>query len=218
MMSWTQQRERLLTTARGLLQAGLVEGTSGNLSMRLPDGNVLMTPTSIAYPTMTAEDLVVVSGSGEVIEGMRQPTTERALHLACLEAHPDVSAVIHCHAKYATMFAVTRQPIPCVIEEFDIYVGGEVPVAAYQLTGSDELAREVAGHLSDRSAVLMANHGLLTIGKDLEQAASVARLVERTAEIVWGARMLGELVPLPSETLERFASVYRFLRDRGTAQ
>jgi L-fuculose-phosphate aldolase len=64
----------------------------------------------------------------------------------------------------------------------------------------------------------MANHGLLTIGKDLEQAASVARLVERTAEIVWGARMLGELVPLPSETLERFASVYRFLRDRGTAQ
>lgn len=218
MTAWVQERERLLAAGRELLQAGLVEGTSGNLSMRLSDGSVLMTPTSVEYPTMTAEDLVVLDTSGEVIEGTRQPTTESALHLACFELHPDISAVIHCHAKYATMFAVTRQPIPCVIEEFDIYVGGEVPVAAYQLTGSDELAHEVARHLADRSAVLMANHGLLTVGKDLEQAAAVARLVERTAEIVWGARQLGDLVPLPDETLERFASVYRYLRSQKAVQ
>jgi len=218
MTTWTEERERLLSTARDLLAAGLVEGTSGNLSMRLPDGNVLMTPTSIAYPTMTPEDLVVLDLSGEVVEGTRKPTTEKALHLACLEAHSDIASVVHCHAKYATMFAVTRQPIPCVIEEFDIYIGGEVPVAAYQLTGSEELARELVPHLAERSAVLMANHGLLTIGRDPEQAASIAQLVERTAEIVWGARMLGDLAPLPNETLERFASVYRYLRSQGPSQ
>lgn len=216
MSSWPEHRDRLLATALELLQTGLVEGTSGNLSLRLPDASVLMTPTSVGYPTMTRDDLVVVDAAGAGIEGTRAPTTEKALHLACLEAHPDVSAVIHCHAKYATMFAVTRQPIPCVVEEFGLYVGGDVPVADYRLTGSDELAQEVARHLHDRSAVLMANHGLLTVGKDPEQAAGIARLVERTAEIVWGARMLGDLQPLPEETLERFESVYRFLRSQGT--
>jgi L-fuculose-phosphate aldolase len=215
MSSWTHERERLLSTGRELLEAGLVEGSSGNLSMRLSDGSILMTPSSIPYPEMTPEDLVVVDRSGELLEGTRQPTTERSLHLACLEAHADISAVIHCHPKYATMFALTRQAIPCVIEEFDVYVGGEVRVAAYHLTGSDELAREVARHLADRSAVLMANHGLATVGADPEQAAKVARLVERTAEIVWGARLLGDVVPLPAETLERFAPVYRYLRGRG---
>lgn len=212
MTTWVRERDHLLAAGRELLEAGLVEGTSGNLSMRLPGGSVLMTPTSVAYPTMTPEDLVVIDASGEVTEGTRQPTTESALHLACLELCPEISAVIHCHAKYATMFAVTRQPIPCVIEEFDIYVGGEVPVAAYQLSGSDALGDEVARYVKDRSAVLMANHGLLTVGKNLKQAHKVASLVERTAEIIWGARALGTLVPLPAETLDHFAPLYKALR------
>ncbi len=113
------------------------------------------------------------------------------------------------------MFAVTHQPIPSVIEEFDIYVGGEVPVAEYRLTGSDELAEEVARHVADRGAVLMANHGLLTVGKDPEQALKVTTLVERTAEMVWGARMLGDLIPLPESSTQRFAPIYSRLRSRS---
>ncbi|MAE96383.1 MAG: fuculose phosphate aldolase, partial [Deltaproteobacteria bacterium] len=122
-------REELLATARQLLHAGLVEGTAGNLSTRLPDGNVLMSPSSIDYELMTAEDLAVIDLEGKVLEGERAPTTEKALHLACLRAHDDIGAVIHSHAKYATMFAVPHQPIPCVIEEVDVFVGGDVPVA-----------------------------------------------------------------------------------------
>lgn len=206
-------KEELIETARALLREGLVEGTSGNLSSRLPDGNVVMSPSSIEYEGMTPDDLVVVDLEGNVLQGERAPTSEKALHLACLRSDEKIGAVIHTHAKYATMFAVTHQPIPCVIEEFDIFVGGEVPVATYQLTGSDELGEEVARHIRDRSAVLMANHGLLTIGKDLKRAHKVAGLVERTAEIIWGARALGPLVPLPQETLDRFAPIYKYLRD-----
>jgi L-fuculose-phosphate aldolase len=113
---------------------------------------------------------------------------------------------------FATMFAVTRQPIPCVIEEFDVFVGGEVPVAEYKMTGSDELGDEVARWVEDRGAVLMANHGLLTVGKDIENAMKVAHLVERTAQIIWGSKLLGDLVPLPDSTLERFAPIYKLLR------
>jgi L-fuculose-phosphate aldolase len=119
--------------------------------------------------------------------------------------------VIHCHALFASMFAVAREPIPCVIEEFDVYVGGEVAVAEYQMTGSDELAEEVSRWVGDRGAVLMANHGLLCVGKHPADALKVAQLVERTAQIVWGAKLLGSPVPLPESTLKRFAPIYKMM-------
>jgi len=207
-------KHKLVETALELLRSGLVEGTAGNLSARLPDGNVVLSPSSLPYETMTPADLVVCDLEGKVLAGERAPTSEKALHLACLRRYPELGAVIHSHAKYATMFAITRRPIPCVIEEFDVYVGGEVPVADYRLTGSDELGEEVSRHVAARGAVLMANHGLLTVGKDLAGALKVARLVERTAEIVWGAQALGPVVPLPDETMKRFAPIYKALRGR----
>jgi L-fuculose-phosphate aldolase len=209
-----ERKAELLETARDLLRCGLVEGTSGNLSARLGDDRVVMSPSSLPYETMTEDDLVVMDLEGNVVEGSRAPTSEKALHLACLRRHPELGAVIHSHAKYATMFAITHRPIPCVIEEFDIYVGGEVPVARYELTGSDELGEEVSRHVAERGAVLMANHGLLTVGKDLAGALKVARLVERTAEIVWGAQALGPVVPLPEATVKRFAPIYPMMRGR----
>jgi L-fuculose-phosphate aldolase len=209
--SATQIKEALLAVSKEMIACGLVEGTAGNVSARLPDGNVVLTPSSLDYNTMTLADLVVTDINGKVLEGERMPTTEKSLHLACLSKHPDIGAVMHCHAMFATMFAIVRQPIPCVIEEFDVYVGGDVPVADYRLTGSDELAEEVSNKVADRGAVLMANHGLLCVGKNPADVLKVAKLVERTAQIVWGARMLGEVVPLPEATLKQFAPVYKLI-------
>jgi L-fuculose-phosphate aldolase len=209
-----ESKEMLLATAKELLERGLVEGTSGNLSARLPDGNVVMTPSSHPYDVMTLGDLVVVTPDGEVVDSPNGlgPTTEKDLHLACLNKWDDINAVIHSHAKHCTMFAVTRRPIPCVIEEFDVYVGGDVPVAEYRLTGSKELGDEVSEWVGERAAVLMANHGLLTVGKDPHDAMKIASLVERTAEIIVGAERLGPIVPLPQETLDRFAPIYKMMR------
>ncbi|HEY8120526.1 MAG TPA: class II aldolase/adducin family protein [Myxococcota bacterium] len=214
MPSELQLRVDLVETAKQLLRAGLVEGTAGNLSARTPEGHVLLTPSSLAYETMTPDDLVLCDLTGNVLAGSRRPTTEKALHLAVLRAHPELGAVIHSHAKFASMFAVAREPIPCVIEEFQIYVGGAVSVARYELTGSDALGEECARQLAERGAVLMANHGLLAAGRDLAQAQHVTALVERTAEIVVGARLLGRVEPLPAETLAKFAPVYGALRKR----
>lgn len=210
-MTENEVKKSLLAVAKEMINCGLVEGTAGNVSARLPDGNVVLTPSSIEYQSMTLEDLVVTDLEGAVLAGDKMPTTEKALHLACLKKHSDIGAVMHCHAMFASMFAIVRKPIPCVIEEFDIYVGGDVPVADYRLTGSDELAEEVSNWVADKGAVLMANHGLLCVGKDPADALKVARLVERTAKIIWGARMLGEPVPLPDSTLEQFAPLYKLL-------
>ena len=205
-------KAELLWVAQQSLVTGLVHGTAGNFSARLPDGNVVLTPSSLPYETMTLDDLVVCDLDGNVVEGERGPTTEKMLHLACLKAYDDIHAVIHCHAKFCTMFAITHQPIPCVIEEVDIYVGGDIPVANYEFTGSQELADEVSKWVGDRAAVLMANHGLLTVGKSPKDALKIANLVEITAEIVWGARVLGDLVPLPEATKQKMAPIYKMLR------
>ncbi|HET6953321.1 MAG TPA: class II aldolase/adducin family protein [Acidimicrobiales bacterium] len=210
----TTTRDAVLATARRMLADGLVEGTSGNISGRLPDGLVCLTPSSVAYDTMTLDDLVVVDLAGEVVEGHRAPTTEKDLHLATLRAHPELGSVIHTHAVYATMFALAREPIPAVIEEVVVYLGGDVPCCDYRGTGTAELGEEVATRLADRGAALLANHGLVTCGASPERALHNAALAERTAKIVWGARAMGATVhPLPARVGTDMAGVYRFMRD-----
>ena len=199
----------LLAAAKEMISKDLVDGTAGNLSARLPDGNVVLTPGSLAYETMTLDDLVVCDLDGNVLEGTRSPTSEKDLHLQCLRDHDDINAVMHCHAKFSTMFAITHTPIPCVIEEVHAYIGGDVIVADYKMTGSKELGAEVSRHVGDKAAVLMANHGLLTVGKHPADCLKLALLVERTAEIVWGARSLGPLVPLPEQTVKQMTPVYK---------
>lgn len=210
----TTTREAVLAAAKKMLADGLVEGTSGNISGRLPDGLVCLSPSSVSYETMTLEDLVVVDLDGTVVEGERSPTTEKDLHLAALRRYPELGSVIHTHAVYATMFALAHEPIPAVIEEVVVYLGGDVPCCAYKGTGSVELGEEVANHLADRGAALVANHGLVTCGSSPEKALHNAALVERTAKIVWGARAMGATIhALPEKVNTDMAGVYRYIRE-----
>ena len=210
----TTTREAVLATAKKMLEEGLVEGTSGNISGRLPGGLVCLTPSSVPYDTMTLDDLVVVDLDGAVVEGERSPTTEKDLHLSTLRRYAELGSVIHTHAVYATMFALAHDAIPAVIEEVVVYLGGDVPCCDYKGTGSAELGEEVAAHLADRGAALLANHGLVTCASSPEKALHNAALVERTAKIVWGTRAMGATVhPLPAKVNTDMAGVYRFIRD-----
>ncbi|HKY68320.1 MAG TPA: class II aldolase/adducin family protein, partial [Acidimicrobiales bacterium] len=101
-------RRAVLDAARALAARGLVEGTSGNVSARVDEGRVCLTPSSLRYDAMTLDDLVVVGLDGGVLEGDRSPTSEKALHLACYRRYPEIGGVIHSHPVHATMFAVAR--------------------------------------------------------------------------------------------------------------
>ena len=207
-------KEDVLDAAKGMLAKGLVAGTAGNVSGRIGEEAICLTPSSVPYETMTIDDLVVTDLDGNVLEGTRGPTSEKALHLACYRLYPEVGGVIHSHAAHATMFALVREPIPAIIEEVVVYLGGDVPVCEYKPTGSDALGDEAARHLGDRSACMLANHGIVTVGKNPDKALHNAELVERTAMIVWGARALGKpLHELPEKTNSDMAGVYRLLRD-----
>jgi L-fuculose-phosphate aldolase len=205
----------VLAAAQELDRRGLVEGSSGNVSARIDDTKVCVTPSSVAYGAMTVDDLVMVDLDGEVLEGDRSPTSEKALHLSCYRAYPEVGGVIHSHPIYATMFAVARQRIPAAIEEVAVYVGGDIEVCDYTMTGTDELGEVVAAGLAQRAATLLANHGMVTVGTTVEGALHAAAVVERTAHIVWGARQLGDTHAVPAKVNDDFAGVYRFMRDQA---
>jgi L-fuculose-phosphate aldolase len=155
-------KDEILATAKQLVAIGLNAGTEGNISARTPDGNVCITPSSLDYNIMTLDDLVVIDLDGNVVEGSRGPSSEKAVHLEAYKAYDEVGSVIHSHPMYASMFACARQAIPAAIEESIVFIGGDIPCCDFRDTGSDDLAREVAKLLGDRSAALMANHGMVS--------------------------------------------------------
>ena len=207
-----QVRASVLAAAKKMYDRGLVEGTAGNVSGRVADDRVVVTPSSIGYEAMTIDDLVLVDLDGEVVEGEKSPTSEKALHLECYRNYPEVQGVVHCHARYASMYAVAHRNIPAGIDEFVIYIGGDVPCADYRQSGSDGLATEVASHLKDRSAALMANHGMVCVGKSVDDALHSALVVEHNAQIMWGAEALGGVVALPEKAVTDFTNIYGFVR------
>jgi len=208
----TEVRQAVLDACRQLIPMGLVSGTAGNISGRIDEGTVAMSPSSLPYDEMTLADIVVVELDGTVVEGERAPTSEKDLHLAVMAAHPEVKGVVHCHAQWASTFAVARVPIPAGIDEFVIYVGGNVPVCDYHPSGSASLGAEVASKLFDRSAALMANHGLVAIGKSVPDAMHTAATVEHNAQIMHGALALGGVVPLSEDAHKNFRGVYELVR------
>ena len=206
--------DAVLEAAKDMLRKGLVEGTAGNISARQADGTIVVTPSSVDYEEMELEDLVVVDDNGKVVpakEG-RSPTSEAHLHLACYPAFDDVGSVIHSHPVFATMFAVARQNIPACIDEFSIYVGGDVRVTEYATSGSPEVGANAVAALEDRGAAMICNHGLVAVGPSPSKALHITALVERSAQIVWGASQLGKIHELPDKANESFANIYAFLR------
>lgn len=206
--------EAVLTAAKDMLRRNLVEGTAGNISARQEDGTIVITPSSVDYAEMRLEDLVVIDLDGSTLQAAdgRSPSSEKALHLACYKAFDDIGAVIHSHPVFATMFAITHQDIPSCIDEFSIYVGGNVRCTRYAASGTPEVGAEAVEALQGRGAALLANHGMVAVGPNPDKALHITALVERSAQIVHGARSLGAAVPLPEDVDAGFASIYGYLR------
>ncbi|MCA2289709.1 L-fuculose-phosphate aldolase [Mycobacterium avium] len=206
--------QAVLDAAKDMLRRGLVEGTAGNISARRSDGNIVITPSSVDYRDMQLDDLVLIDPAGSVLQAAqgRSPSTEMQLHLACFAAFDDIGCVIHSHPVWATMFAIAHQSIPACIDEFAVYCGGDVRCAEYAASGSPDVGANAVKALQGRGAALIANHGLVAVGPRLDKVLHITALVERTAQIVWGARALGGPVPIPEDVNRNFAAVYGYLR------
>jgi L-fuculose-phosphate aldolase len=181
-------REQVAAACRRLADEGLVRATSGNLSAS--DGeHIAITPTGGVLAELTAEQIVVVDRSGAVVDGSLAPTSEIALHLGAYERY-GCGAVVHTHAPIATALGCVLEELPCIHYEM-LALGGSVRVAPYRTFGTAELAEGVLDALEGRAAALMANHGALTIGGDVDGAVEATLLLEWACGVYWRAAAVG---------------------------
>lgn len=185
-------REQLLGITKKLSAIGLNQGTSGNVSVRSGDG-LLITPTGVKTEEMTPHDMVHMDFSGQVQGNTDiKPSSEWRFHRDILQARPEVGAVIHTHSMFATSMACLRRDIPPFHYMIALVGGDSIRCALYALFGSQALSDAALHALDQRKACLLANHGMIALGRDLDQALDVAVAVETLCEQYWRALQIGE--------------------------
>jgi L-fuculose-phosphate aldolase len=197
MPSNTDLIQHLIDISHRLYAKGFVAATDGNVSVRCDNGNFLTTRTSVNKGIVTAEDLVEVDSSGEPVASQqplspsRRPSTEIGMHLFIYSRRPDVRAIVHAHPPYATGFATAGIALDrCIAPE--VIVGlGAIPLATYATPSTAEVAASLEPFVKTADAILLANHGVVTYGKDLPEAYFKMEKVEHTAHVSFVARMLG---------------------------
>jgi L-fuculose-phosphate aldolase len=216
--AYLAERQDVLDGVHRIVAAGLVAGSSGNLSRRIstPDGDLFaVTASRVPYHRFTIDDVLIVDGDIEPLHGEGIPSSESLCHTAVYAARADVGAVVHTHSVHASAFAVAGLPIPCILDEQVVTLGGAVEVAEYAASASQALADAVVSALGDRGAVLLRHHGVLACGSDVEEACAVAELVERIAQVRALSVALGAPRELPADIVEREQAVYRMLKGMG---
>jgi L-fuculose-phosphate aldolase len=217
-MSWQEEKEQVLAACRRIVAAGLTAGASGNVSRRVEGANaaplLAITPSQVPYHRLTADQILIIDFERSVVEGEGAPSSETLAHLAVYRARADVGAVIHTHSIYASALAVAGMDIPPLIDEQVMILGGTIPVAEYAMSGSQELAEKACAALGEGYAVLLRSHGVLGVGADLEEAASVCESVERLAQIYVLALGLGQFTTLPEQVIEVEKNIFRFIHRR----
>jgi L-fuculose-phosphate aldolase len=200
-------KRELIHYSKLMVEQDLTLGTSGNLSARIEDV-VLITPSNVDYYLLKPDDIVVIDMKGEVIEGNRNPSIEKMMHLGIYNKRKDIGAVVHSHSKFASALAAHDCSIPPFLDEIVNFLGGEIKTAEYGMPGSNELARYTVESLEGKNAVLLSHHGALACGKDLKTAFENAMRVERAAEIYVLSRILGKPASLPKESIEAETDIF----------
>ena len=205
-----QIKEDIVRYFRRLYEQGTINLFEGNISARVGDV-ILMTPSRQNKETLRAEMISELDIDGNVKESRFSPSSEYRMHLAVYRLRSDARAVVHTHSAFASAFALAGQSIRNALAETWMFYGGEIPCCSYGAPGTDAVFADFERYLvrEDRDAVLLANHGLVTLGKDVEDAFSKAEAVEKLAKITLLSRLLGGEQPLPPGEAETLLERYR---------
>ena len=207
-MDYSQYRQQVYETTLKLVEVDLIRMSSGNISVKCPDGNIAITPSGIIYDVLKPQDIVIMDADANLIEGEYKPSSEKHLHTEIYKARPDVNAVVHTHSRYGIAFASVDLAIPVTNIEI-LAVGGPIPVADYATPGTPEVGIAAAKYFIDRprlKALLLKNHGMVAIGKNLSDAYQNAYKTETGAEIYHLSLQTGREVK--SLTDEQIADIF----------
>jgi L-fuculose-phosphate aldolase len=186
-------KEQICEIGRRVYARGFAAANDGNISYRLNDKEIICSPTMVSKGFMKPDDICKVDYEGKQLAGTRKRSSEILLHLAVYKHRPDVKAVVHCHPPHATAFAVAGEPIPqCVLPEVEVFLG-EVPLAIYETPGTQKFAETIVPHLKSSNTIILANHGTVTFGPDLEKAFWNSEIIDAYCRILILARQLGRV-------------------------
>ena len=209
-------KRRIIAQCLQLEKIGYFVGTWGNVSVRVPEG-FIMTPSRIAYDVMVVEDFVTLALDRTVLHGHRLPSSETDVHRAVYNQRKDVGAIIHSHSPYASAVSCLRRSIPPFVEDLAQVAGATINCTQYARGGEHEkLARQVAKSIGQSNAVLLANHGAVTCGRDLAEAFVTAQIVEKAALMLLLTTGAGKLHSIPAKYVR--AERNRYLYSYGTAK
>ena len=216
-MTFQEEREAVCRVGKLLYDRGYVAANDGNISVRVGEGRLLITPSGVSKGRMTPDMLLVTDLDGTVIEGKRHPSSEGKMHLEVYRGRPDVNAVVHAHPPVSTAFAVCRRGLETPYLSELVAGLGQVPCTpSFAMLSTEEVPQSVRPYLADHNALLLANHGALAWGGDLWEAFDRLETVEHTAKIVLNAQLLGGGIPLTEEEVVRLQGLrgmYQTLRE-----
>jgi L-fuculose-phosphate aldolase len=186
-------KEHMCEIGRRVYAKGFAAANDGNITVRLNEKEFLCTPTMVSKGFLKPEDICKVDIEGKQLAGTRKRTSEVLLHLAIYKQRPDIGACVHCHPPHATAFAVAHEPIPkCILPEVEVFLG-EVPLAVYETPGGQKFADTVTPFAKDCNTIILANHGTLTFGPDLEKAYWNTEIIDSYCRILILAKQLGRI-------------------------
>ncbi len=216
MSKWLEEKKMVLDTARAISEKGLVAGTSGNVSLRLPSENgrelLAITPTSRYYNLLEPEDIQIIDFETESVEGDLPPSIETMLHIAIYQKRKNIRAVVHTHSVYASAMAVAHQEIPPILEDQMTIIGGDIKIARYAPSGSEEQINIVLEALEDRNGAILANHGAIGLGRSLREALTACEILEKTAMIYYLCLTMGKVNHLPESGIQSGRAFFKQLQ------
>ena len=204
-------RQSIIDTCLWLKNIGYILGTWGNVSVRLDDDNILITPSRLDYDIMKPEDLVVINLKGEIVSGERLPTSERDIHRSVYAKRQDIQAIIHTHSVYAMAVAATGEGVPAISEEMCQVLGGGIPIS-YEFVPSDmhsTLGDVVGKSLTDSNAILIRNHGIMCFGETLEDAKICCQIAEKNCKIYLSIKNTPKVEIISRENVLRGRDYYK---------
>lgn len=203
----TELRLIMVEIGRRMWQRGFVAANDGNMSVRLNHGKFLVTPSGISKGFIRPEQLLIIDESGQILAGEGTVTTELKMHLAVYRRRPDVGAVVHAHPIFATTFAAAEMALDQLFLTETLLATGPVPLAPYATPSTEEVPASIEGLIEDHDALLLSRHGVLTVGKDLQDAYFKLERVEHCAHIHFNLMLWGHASELSGEAVQKLLEV-----------
>lgn len=211
-----KQKAEVIKTGKQLDRYGLISLAGGNVSARMEDGSVLVTPSGMIYEDMVEDDVLVMTTDGDILEGSRKPSSDTEGLLYIFRQRPDVMAVIHTHQPYATAISLIQDEFRADLTTLGNACGGNVQVAPYAPPGSLAMGEDTVKYIGEALAVILAHHGVMAIGSSIKQALNAAVYLEECAKAYLAARAVGPIKTLNDAQIRQAVEVYKFV-GQGTA-